>query len=85
MIIFDFNPETYSSLIWFKDSPDTGDPRCLCSFCGKVIESDEDSDEPTMLRVFRQIDNTELRLHWSCAEKVVMGLGRKSDRAADGR
>jgi len=82
---FHFNPEIYPLLTWFKDSPDTGMPECLCSYCGKMIESSEDSDEPIPLRVFRESDNTELRLHWGCVGKVIVELGQASDSSAADR
>lgn len=29
------------AIAWFEDSPDAGDPRCICSWCGDVIGSRE--------------------------------------------
>ena len=69
MAIFHFVPETYHLLTWFVDSPNAGDPGCICSLCGKVIE-----DVETPLRLFRERDNYELRLHKKCAEKAIVGF-----------
>ena len=31
-----------SEILWFEDSPDDGDPGCLCSYCKQQIESRQD-------------------------------------------
>jgi hypothetical protein len=36
---------------WFRDSPDAGDPRCICSVCGKQI-----GEEECPIRFFNQGD-----------------------------
>ncbi len=71
-VTFHFKPEVIHLLKWFKDSPDTGDPACVCSYCAEVIK--DDGEIP--LRVFRE-DNTELRLHMFCARQVVIELAPK--------
>lgn len=30
-----------NEITWFDNSPDAGDPDCLCSWCNKVIGEDE--------------------------------------------
>ena len=62
---FHFKMEYVHLLKWFTDSPDTGDPACVCSYCAKVIPEGE-----VPLRAWRE-DNTELRLHINCAKIVV--------------
>jgi len=61
-----FKAEMVHLLTWFKDSPDRGDPACICSLCGEIIDEDE-----MPLRMFRDSDNTELRLHMDCAKQVI--------------
>jgi len=61
-----FKDEMVHLLTWFKDSPDRGDPACICSLCGEIIDEDE-----MPLRVFRESDNAELRLHMDCAKQVI--------------
>jgi hypothetical protein len=53
-------------LAWFKTSPDAGDPDCICSYCGFVIPED---DWP--IRIFRECDNTEARLHLECFRELT--------------
>ena len=68
MTTYHFNPETYDQLTWFTDSPDAGDPACLCSFCDQVIKLGE-----MPLRIFD--DGRELRLHMlTCARQVIQEL-----------
>jgi hypothetical protein len=62
-------------LTWFKGSPDTGDPTCVCSFCTQRIAEGE-----LPLRIFRHTSDgrgEELRLHVSCAQQVIVELGPK--------
>src|SRR6266498_5888922 len=73
MTAFHFRPEMIHLLTWFSDSPDAGDPTCICSFCGDMIEEDE-----MPLRIFRESDNTEMRLHMKCATQVIVGMGPKA-------
>ena len=49
----------------FSDSPDVGDPDCLCSRCGLVIG--EDNGHP--IRAWT--DEREWRYHDSCLEGYV--------------
>lgn len=65
-------PETFHLLTWFVDSPNAGDPGCICSLCGEVIE-----EVDTPLRLFRERDNYELRLHKGCAEKSIREFARQ--------
>jgi hypothetical protein len=50
---------------WFSDSPDAGDPGCICSLCGKAIPEDE-----CAVRATRQQENLEARFHEKCFERV---------------
>ncbi len=74
-----FRPEVIHQLKWFKDSPDTGDPACICSFCGKVIEEGE-----IPLRVWQETGNMEFRLHIDCARQVIQEFQPKK-RVSDAR
>jgi hypothetical protein len=51
-----------------------GEPGCICSLCGKVIE-----DVETPLRMFRERDNYELRLHQECAKKSIREFAGKEN------
>jgi hypothetical protein len=56
-----------TALSWFDSSPDVGDPTCLCSWCGKVIE------RGAPIRLYRHISDDEVleaRLHDACCEPV---------------
>lgn len=68
-MIFHFKFEYVHLLKWFTDSPDTGDPKCICSYCTKVIEEGE-----IPLYAFRGEgkETKELRLHINCAKIVVV-------------
>lgn len=50
----------WHSVTWFTDSPDTGDPACVCSLCGEVIPF-----EAVPIRFFHP-DNLEARFHLVC-------------------
>lgn len=63
---FHIKPEAAGKLKFFSDSPDAGDPSCVCSWCGKVIEERE-----MPLRLFRE-NNTEARLHQRCWNDVMV-------------
>lgn len=53
-----------SELTFFEDSPDVG-PECICSLCGDSIE------EPDMpLRLYRETDGKEARLHFPCWNRI---------------
>jgi len=69
MTTFHFKPHLIHLLTWFKDSPDTGHPDCICSYCAEVIE-----EGAMPLRVFSD-ENTELRLHMHCARMVIVEFG----------
>lgn len=58
-------------LTLFSDSPDAGDPECVCSLCGAIIEEDE-----FPLRIFlkddeKYPDGAEYRLHQDCSHQVI--------------
>lgn len=84
MTTLHFFPDKIHLLTWFKDSPNTGDPLCICSFCRKLIAEGE-----MPLRIFRDSDNTELRLHMECGQKVIVEMApmpyRDHPAFADGR
>lgn len=46
---------------FFRDSPDAGDPSCLCSWCGLRISE----DEAPIFRTFTDT-NEEARFHRAC-------------------
>ena len=62
----------------FDDSPDAGDPRCLCSYCGERIEDrPEDLDEwqdddyhGQPIRMWNK-QNREWRFHPRCFNEVL--------------
>lgn len=55
-LIFHEEPE----LKFWPDSPEAGDPMCICSYCEEIIE-----DAP-VIRFFDREKNTEARLHLEC-------------------
>jgi hypothetical protein len=64
---FDFKVPI-TSLSWSYESPDVGDPTCLCSWCGLVIE------RGVPIRLYRTISDDEVleaRLHDACCEPVL--------------
>jgi hypothetical protein len=66
---YHIKPEVVLYLRWFVDSPDAGDPGCICSFCFQVIQADE-----VPLRIFSGSGNSEARLHQACAKQCVQEL-----------
>jgi hypothetical protein len=58
-------PDVAPNLMWFDDSPDAGEPSCLCSYCGNVIE---EGDGP--VRMWNG-EGQELRFHDVCLNDVV--------------
>ena len=53
-------------LTWFEDSPDVGDPACICSHCERPI------DEPDIpLRLYKEKENLEARLCESCLDWLI--------------
>ena len=56
-----------NTITWFRDSPDAGDPRCLCSWCGERIGE----DEAPVIRMFDSDANTEARFHRGCYYAVM--------------
>jgi hypothetical protein len=51
----------------FMDSPDAGDPKCLCSRCGLVIP-----DGIGIIRAWPEIGEGEYRYHPSCLGAVTI-------------
>jgi hypothetical protein len=58
---------TTATIRWFSDSPDAGDPSCLCSWCGCVIA---EKDAPA-IRLFDTDTNREARFHRACAGPAI--------------
>lgn len=59
----DNKPEpTVAAIGWFYDSPDAGDPACVCSFCGLVITVE---DAPPV-RMWDPDERMEARFHMGC-------------------
>ena len=56
---------------WFNDSPDAGDPACICSVCGKQIADD---DAPA-IRVFDTVRSKEARFHTRCFYAAAAEIG----------
>lgn len=68
-------------ILWFTDSPDEGDPRCICSWCRERIEErpggEDDLDDPDEHGGIRIWDsqNREARFHDRCFTEVLeLGL-----------
>lgn len=58
----------FPEIVWYKNSPDGGDPECLCSLCAKQIGENE---QP--IRLFGK--DIEARFHDFCfAEAMRLGL-----------
>jgi hypothetical protein len=53
-------PEIWQSVTWFTNSPDVGDPDCLCSLCASVIEAS------VPIRIYADKLNLEARFHHVC-------------------
>ena len=69
----DFIEIDLDGLTWFEDSPDAGDPHCLCSLCLDMIKADE---VPT--RLFATRGKAEIRLHKRCFKKRLVMNGNKN-------
>jgi hypothetical protein len=76
-------------LRWFVDSPNAGDPACLCSLCGEVIpEEDEEGEVVIPIRVWdRRAGRTalEARFHPNCWTKYLAGTQAAPDERKDER
>lgn len=64
------------TLRWFSDSPEAGNPSCLCSYCGERIEArpegedwETDCEEGEPIRMFSK--NLELRFHPRCLNDCI--------------
>lgn len=77
--------ESCAQLRWFSDSPDAGDPRCLCSYCGERIEArpedlevweeEVNADEGEPVRLWNTASNLEARFHARCFDDCLqLGL-----------
>lgn len=68
-----FKPGMREQLTEWTDSPETGDPRCLCSYCKEPFEED---DMP--LRMWPEGGRWEIRLHIpKCTDLVIDWGGGK--------
>ena len=56
---------------WYHNSPDSGDPDCICSLCRKVIPEDEC---PIRLWNHNHDPTLEARLHEDCFKQIVEGI-----------
>ena len=66
-------------ITWFTDSPDAGDPRCICSWCDHLIEE----KDATAVRIFDSTNNTEARFHRGCYGAALgMALSDDGDEEA---
>lgn len=64
---------------WFDDSPDAGDPACICSWCGEQITE----VQAPAIRV--TTNNLEARFHGGCWTAALMDAPRGDDGTfADG-
>jgi hypothetical protein len=57
-----------TALRWFTDSPDAGDPACLCSWCSAPI-----GEAQVPIRLYRELTPTdvrEARFHDACCQPV---------------
>lgn len=79
------SPRGNQVLRWFPDSPDAGEPACICSYCAERIEaapeeSEDDADEGEPIRMWSSLTNFELRLHArclnACLELGLLSLGK---------
>lgn len=61
-----FKPGAEEKIKWFSDSPEAGDPDCICSWCSELIS---ELDFP--LRLFAD-DNTEARMHPRCWNEAMV-------------
>ena len=66
---------TSPELKWFTDSPDEGDPACLCSRCGLRIEGDREGEDEweeadTAIRMW-DAHNREMRFHVKCFTEAL--------------
>lgn len=78
--------QAHSAIRWFSDSPDAGDPHCVCSYCGERIEESPEGEEDRELNAdegepVRMWTNggkapcLEARFHAKCLEACLeLGL-----------
>ena len=59
----------FDELAWFDDSPDAGDPDCICSYCGRFIDEDQ-----VPVRLTNEETNKEARFCEDCTP-IVFGCG----------
>lgn len=61
-------PGILEQLQRFSNSPDAGDPGCLCSLCNQVIPEDE-----CPIRFWpKKNEKWEIRLHFDCFNKILV-------------
>lgn len=73
--------ESAKTLAWFNDSPDAGDPRCICSYCSERIEQQAEGEDDFLNdyegEPIRMWDgaNGEMRFHQRCFNECLsLGL-----------
>lgn len=73
---------------WFDDSPDAGEPDCVCSYCGERMEErnpelaeweDDPSADPSGIRMWKNgpkgENSLEARFHDRCFNECIeLGL-----------
>lgn len=67
---------TIPKITWFRDSPDVGDPTCICSWCGQPIGE----REAPIVRLFDSDAGTEARFHRRCTGVVLPGISFPEDQ-----
>ena len=78
--ILSLKPEQIDHLKKFNDSPDAGDPSCICSYCKQVITEKEvpyrlwPKTNSILVNGEPISDFWEIRLHWNCLKKIVEGI-----------
>lgn len=60
-----------SAILWFDDSPDAGDPACICSACNEVIP---ETEIVIRLRMLNWDGDKEARFHLECWEAAQVEL-----------
>lgn len=74
--------EQRKQITWFANSPDTGDPTCICSWCHLPIGL----SEAPIIRLFDSDANTEARFHRRCLSEsgVLPGVSFPEDELTSG-
>jgi hypothetical protein len=69
-------------ITWFANSPDCGDPTCICSWCYQPIGE----HEAPIIRLFDSDAGTEARFHRRCLSEsgVLPGVSFPEDELTSG-